>query len=243
MAAAPLSSPAVSAEQTSEATAHLINYLSNDSSGLEDLHSSLLSSLQRNGWTERVRYVAHELIRNEQCQCFDEMMEVVVALAAGNPTGITPETIVNNRKRKRDEREQQQGHKTARMENGDANGHQTDESPENSFTDADIRIPKSVVGEGVRFLRRAIDDVFWVERAEEEGDDYGDDDDDDDDDGDGGGRNDSVTGGEDATPASTSTVQTSASAGKSHSTPPTKKDPPKKARSKANGKGVNGAKK
>ncbi|EAW14569.1 uncharacterized protein ACLA_076090 [Aspergillus clavatus NRRL 1] len=50
---------------------------------LEDLHTTLLSSLQRLGWTEKIRKLSLELLRAGRCERFDDVVEAVVASAAG----------------------------------------------------------------------------------------------------------------------------------------------------------------
>lgn len=75
----------------------LITHLSTTTT-LEDLHTSLLSSLQRAGWTERVRGLALELLRGGQCKCFDEVVETVAGFASGNTHGGA---VGRGRKRKR----------------------------------------------------------------------------------------------------------------------------------------------
>ncbi|KKK20904.1 hypothetical protein ARAM_006441 [Aspergillus rambellii] len=60
----------------------LLAYLASTAT-LEDLHATLLCSLQRLGWTEKIRRLALELLRAGRCERFDEVVEAVVASAEG----------------------------------------------------------------------------------------------------------------------------------------------------------------
>ncbi|XHG04281.1 hypothetical protein AWENTII_007557 [Aspergillus wentii] len=60
----------------------LLAHLSS-TTALEDLHSTLLCSLQRTGWTEKIRKLSLELLRAGRCERFDDVVEAVVASAEG----------------------------------------------------------------------------------------------------------------------------------------------------------------
>ncbi|PGH13850.1 hypothetical protein AJ79_03418 [Helicocarpus griseus UAMH5409] len=169
-------------------TTVLLTYLSSPSTTttntLEDLHTTLLSSLQRAGWTERVRGIALELLRAGHCDRFEEVVDTVVALASGSED-VTPASLARGRKRKRMERSGGRGNKArvveGPFENGNTNGNEdrngvvegpsedgdgdVDEEYDANGMEGfpDIRIPQNVVAEGVKMLHEALDGVFVVE--------------------------------------------------------------------------------
>ncbi|OAX83126.1 hypothetical protein ACJ72_02519 [Emergomyces africanus] len=67
---------------------------------LDNLHASLLSSLQRSGWTEQVRGLALELLRAGHCDCFEEIVDTIVALATGSED-VTASSLAVARGKKR----------------------------------------------------------------------------------------------------------------------------------------------
>ncbi|GKZ36491.1 hypothetical protein AbraIFM66950_007607 [Aspergillus brasiliensis] len=115
---------------------------------LEDLHATLLSSLQRLGWTERIRKLAQELLRGGRCERFDEVFEAVVASAEGRKHPVLAEA-----------------NKAKQQSNGNSGGNGGDEdgnSIENLET-FDVRIPSSVVEQGVRALKEMLREVVVAE--------------------------------------------------------------------------------
>ncbi|EEH09884.1 predicted protein [Histoplasma capsulatum G186AR] len=97
-----------SSTDADDPTAVLLTYLSSTSSAttvLEDLHASLLSSLQRCGWTEQVRGLALELLRAGHCSRFEEVVDTVVALATSSED-VTASSLAVARERKRKKRKQ-----------------------------------------------------------------------------------------------------------------------------------------
>jgi hypothetical protein len=118
----------------------LLNHLAN-TSALEDLHANLLSSLQRAGWTERVRNLSLELLRAGRCDHFDDVLEAVVALAEGRShPAVTP------------------------AEDGATNGEATrDPDVDAFFENIDVRIPKSVVEQGVKAIKDALRPIVVIE--------------------------------------------------------------------------------
>lgn len=115
----------------------LFNHLAN-TSALEDLHENLLCALQRAGWTERVRNLSLELLRAGRCDHFDEVVDAVVALAEGRShPAVTPEE--------------------------GANGEVRDPDVDAFFENIDVRIPTSVVEQGVKAIKDALRPIVTIE--------------------------------------------------------------------------------
>ncbi|KAL1965732.1 hypothetical protein VTN77DRAFT_5232 [Rasamsonia byssochlamydoides] len=113
----------------------LFNHLAS-TSALEDLHANLLSALQRAGWTERVRNLSLELLRAGRCDHFDDVVDAVVALAEGRShPAVTPEDGARDR----------------------------DPDVDAFFENIDIRIPSSVVEQGVRAIKEALRPIVTIE--------------------------------------------------------------------------------
>jgi hypothetical protein len=166
----------------------LLTHLSTKTTTLEDLHQTLLSSLQRAGWTERVRALAIELLRAGRAETFEEAFEEVVGLVvSGNGNGSTSNAIANGsangnaatsangavEDEDRDaEGEEEEGHGTAPgTEDGYVNGNGNvglNGVGSGRIEDIDVRIPEAVVGEGMRFLQEALDGVLDTEGEEDE---------------------------------------------------------------------------
>ncbi|PGH03592.1 hypothetical protein GX51_04018 [Blastomyces parvus] len=113
-----------SPSESADPTTVLLTYLTSPSSAttvLEDLHASLLSSLQRCGWTEQVRGLALDLLRGGHCDRFEEVVDTVVALATGGDD-VTASFLAAARARKRKRRIQMMKRarlKRAKIEGGD----------------------------------------------------------------------------------------------------------------------------
>lgn len=118
-----------------------------DTSALEDLHANLLSSLQRSGWTERIRNLSLELLRAGRCDHFDDMVDAVVALASGrtHPAVHLPEDD--------DDRVNGEGH---------------DPDFEAFFENVDVKIPASVVDQGVKAIKDALRPIAIIEEDGDE---------------------------------------------------------------------------
>jgi hypothetical protein len=112
---------------------------------LEDLHNTLLSSLQRLGWTEKIRKLSLELLRAGRCERFDDVVEAVVASAAGiKPPSLSSSTTQNG--------------------NGNGNGNGThSEDDWAELDEVDVRIPKAVVEQGVRAIKEVLREVIVIE--------------------------------------------------------------------------------
>ncbi|KAJ0419858.1 hypothetical protein BJY00DRAFT_285297 [Aspergillus carlsbadensis] len=111
---------------------------------LEEIHTTLLSSLQRIGWTEKIRRLSLELLRANRCERFDEVVEAVVASAQGRSHPSLGDSGANSH-----------GAHT----NGDAEGG----GEAYSFEDVDVRIPRSVVEQGVRAIKDVLREVVIIE--------------------------------------------------------------------------------
>jgi hypothetical protein len=111
---------------------------------LEEIHTTLLSSLQRLGWTEKIRRLSLELLRANRCERFDEVVEAVVASAQGRSHPSLSDSGANSH-----------GAHT----NGDTEGG----GEAYSFEDVDVRIPRSVVEQGVRAIKDVLREVVILE--------------------------------------------------------------------------------
>lgn len=116
---------------------NLFNHLAS-TSALEDLHDNLLCALQRAGWTERVRNLSRELLRAGRCDRFDDVVDAVVALAEGRThSAVTPEDGTN--------------------------GESRDPGTDAFFENIDVRIPSSVVDQGVKAIKEALRPIVTIE--------------------------------------------------------------------------------
>ncbi|KKK22593.1 hypothetical protein P175DRAFT_0504972 [Aspergillus ochraceoroseus IBT 24754] len=114
----------------------LLAYLASTAT-LEDLHATLLCSLQRLGWTEKIRRLALELLRAGRCERFDEVVEAVVASAEGRKHPVFAE-------------DEKSSNGTGEAEPG---------SYYFAVDSVDVRIPESVVEQGVRALKDVLREV------------------------------------------------------------------------------------
>ncbi|KAL4968253.1 uncharacterized protein BDV14DRAFT_197036 [Aspergillus stella-maris] len=113
---------------------------------LEDLHSTLLSTLQRLGWTEKIRRLSTELLRANRCERFDDVLEAVVASAQGRShPGLSDA-----------------GGDGGQNGNGDTDG----ADGGYSFEIADVKIPRVVVEQGVRAIKECLREVVVLEDDE-----------------------------------------------------------------------------
>lgn len=123
-----------------------------ETSALDELHAELLFSLQRAGWTERIQSLTLDLLRAGRCSQFDELVDVVVALAAGESHPTVPEADNSNTTTNG------HGHGT----NGVVGG-----GSEPQFNNLDVRIPKEVVDQGVKALKDSIRPIATIEGDED----------------------------------------------------------------------------
>lgn len=137
-------------------------------SALEDLQDTLLGSLHRAGWTERITSLATELLRAGRCETFDDVLDAVVASAEGrsHPALGSKNTSEQN------------GESSNGVE-GKANGTKKDKSKNSENTpydplkyieQVDVRIPNTVVDEGVRGLKDILREMVDLEDEAPNGD-------------------------------------------------------------------------
>ncbi|KAL4955021.1 hypothetical protein BDW69DRAFT_183003 [Aspergillus filifer] len=140
--------PTSTAPSDTDLESDLLSHLAT-THALEDLHSTLLSTLQRLGWTEKIRRLSTELLRANRCERFDDVLEAVVASAQGRShPGLTDEGV-----------EGQNG-------NGDGNGGTDGTDGGYLFENADVRIPRVVVEQGVRAIKECLREVVVLEDDE-----------------------------------------------------------------------------
>ncbi|KAL2011344.1 hypothetical protein VTN00DRAFT_4062 [Thermoascus crustaceus] len=149
---APTSAPSLSEMETSPETleSSLITHLAS-TSALEDLHATLLASLQRAGWTERIRTLSLELLRAGRCERFDDVVDTVVALAEGR---THPAVMSNNNNNNGD------GDGSSMNGGGDSD---RDRDADAFFENVDVRIPRAVVDEGVKAIKEALREVVVID--------------------------------------------------------------------------------
>ncbi|KAL4944401.1 hypothetical protein BDV06DRAFT_187531 [Aspergillus oleicola] len=114
---------------------------------LEDLHSTLLSTLQRLGWTEKIRRLSTELLRANRCERFDDVLEAVVASAQGRSHPFLSD-------------------EGGEGQNGEVEGVDGNGNSGYSFENADVRIPTVVVEQGVRAIKDCLREVVVLEDDE-----------------------------------------------------------------------------
>jgi hypothetical protein len=124
-----------------------------ETSALDELHAELLFSLQRAGWTERIQSLTLDLLRAGRCSQFDELVDVVVALAAGEAHPTVPEA----------DSDSNNNSTTTNGHGGTTNG----VGPDPLFSNLDVRIPKDVVDQGVKALKDSIRPIATIEGDED----------------------------------------------------------------------------
>ncbi|GFN13469.1 hypothetical protein AtubIFM55763_001181 [Aspergillus tubingensis] len=135
---------------TTDLESDLLQHLTS-TPALEDLHATLLSSLQRLGWTERIRKLAQELLRGGRCERFDEVFEAVVASAEGRKHPVLAEA---------NKAKQQQSNGN---NNNNSGGDEDGSSGIGDLEAFDVRIPSAVVEQGVRALKEMLREVVVAE--------------------------------------------------------------------------------
>ncbi|KAJ5611154.1 hypothetical protein N7510_007873 [Penicillium lagena] len=127
-------------------------------SALEDLQETLLGSLHRLGWTDKVTTLATELLRAGRCETFDDVMDAVVASAEGRShPALGPASSSYNQNG-----DSKQNGTKGNATNGTAVSDTRFDS-EKYLEGVDVRIPESVVGEGVRGLKDILRDMVDLE--------------------------------------------------------------------------------
>lgn len=124
------------------------------SCALEDLQETLLGSLHRLGWTDKVTTLATELLRAGRCETFDDVMAAVLASAEGRSHPALGAKATNGEKTSNGTKET----------NGTKKGNKDHPyDPLKYIEEVDIRIPETVVDEGVRGLKDIIREVADLE--------------------------------------------------------------------------------
>ncbi|KAJ5239174.1 hypothetical protein N7468_003793 [Penicillium chermesinum] len=102
-------------------------------SALEELQETLLGSLHRAGWTERVTSLATELLRAHRCETFDDVLD---AVNGGTSNGTT------------------EGKANGTKKDGSTNAENAPYDPLKYIEEVDVRIPDTVVDEGGARLKK-----------------------------------------------------------------------------------------
>ncbi|KAL4812003.1 hypothetical protein BDW67DRAFT_135739 [Aspergillus spinulosporus] len=136
------------ADLESDLLAHLAS-----THALEELHTNLLSTLQRLGWTEKIRRLSTELLRANRCERFDDVVEAVVASAQGRSHPFLVDSNSDNNSGSRAN--------NANNQNGEVDG--VESNGVYSFENADLRIPSVVVEQGVRAIKDMLREVVILE--------------------------------------------------------------------------------
>ncbi|KAJ5568077.1 hypothetical protein N7450_010563 [Penicillium hetheringtonii] len=155
----PSSTPAGTSATPNALESDLLTKLS-ATSALEDLQETLLGSLHRAGWTERVTSLATELLRAGRCETFDDVMDAVVASAEGrsHPALGAKDTEQNgNSTPQWDERGQ------IKCGNAKKESENQPYDPVKYIEEVDVRIPDTVVDEGVRGLKDILREMVDLE--------------------------------------------------------------------------------
>ncbi|KAJ6024172.1 hypothetical protein N7540_004969 [Penicillium herquei] len=141
-------------------------------SALEDLQESLLGSLHRVGWTERVTSLATELLRAGRCETFDDVMEAVVASAEGRShPALGPKHSEKNGDTTTNGSKEGKANGTKKgSSDGDKSSEEGSYDPLKYIEEVDVRIPDSVVDEGVRGLKDILRDMVDLEDEAPNGD-------------------------------------------------------------------------
>lgn len=163
----PSSTPAGGASATPDALeSDLLTKLA-ATSALEDLQETLLGSLHRVGWTERVTSLATELLRAGRCETFDDVMDAVVASAEGrtHPALGSKHHEQNGEAMSNGTKE---GKTNGTNKGSGASGDAKDNSnnpydPVKYIEESDVRIPETVVDEGVRGLKDILREMVDME--------------------------------------------------------------------------------
>ncbi|KAJ5894744.1 hypothetical protein N7495_006435 [Penicillium taxi] len=135
-------------------------------SSLEDLQESLLGSLNRCGWTERITGLATELLRAGRCETFDDVMDAVIASAEGrsHPALGSKHSAEQNGVSANGTKDKSNG--TKKGKSTGANNPDGPYDPAKYIEDVDVRIPEAVVDEGVRGLKDILREMVDLEDEE-----------------------------------------------------------------------------
>lgn len=138
-------------------------------SALEELQETLLGSLRRAGWTERVASLATELLRAGRCETFEDVMDAVVASAEGR---THPALGSKNAEQNGDGASNgtKEGKPNGTKKGGGSNSDTAVYDPVKYIEEVDVRIPETVVDEGVRGLKDILRDMVDLEDEAPNGD-------------------------------------------------------------------------
>ncbi|CAG7960355.1 unnamed protein product [Penicillium salamii] len=125
------------------------------SCALQDLQENLLGSLHCLGWTDEVTTLATELLRAGRCETFDDVMEAVLASAEGRTHPALGSKSSNGDATSNGTNETNATNK--------GNKYQATYDPLKYIEEVDVRIPETVVDEGVRGLKNILLDVVDLE--------------------------------------------------------------------------------
>ena len=141
-------------------------------SALEELQESLLSSLHRVGWTERVTSLATELLRAGRCETFDDVMDAVVASAEGrsHPALGSKNSEKNGDATTNGTKEGKANGTKKGGSSGNNNSDNTPYDPLKYIEEVDVRIPETVVDEGVRGLKDILREMVDLDDETSNGD-------------------------------------------------------------------------
>ncbi|KAJ5388670.1 hypothetical protein N7509_011211 [Penicillium cosmopolitanum] len=158
----PSSTPAGTSATPDALESDLLTKLS-ATSALEDLQETLLGSLHRAGWTERVTSLATELLRAGRCETFDDVMDAVVASAEGrsHPALGSKHKSDHNGTATPNGTKEGKANGTKKGSNKDAESQPYD--PVKYIEEVDVRIPDTVVDEGVRGLKDILREMVDLE--------------------------------------------------------------------------------
>lgn len=173
MPPSPSSSSTTTTTQTpTDLESDLLSHLAT-THALEDLHTTLLSTLQRLGWTEKIRRLSTELLRANRCERFDDVVEAVVASAQGRPHPFLSDSDTNTNTNTDSNANANANTSAGNRVNHSHNSNGEVEAVEGSsysFENADVRIPGVVVEQGVRAIKDVLKEVVVLE---DEGDGVG----------------------------------------------------------------------
>ncbi|KAJ5584959.1 uncharacterized protein N7459_004759 [Penicillium hispanicum] len=155
----PSSTPAGASSTPDALESDLLTKLS-ATSALEDLQETLLGSLHRVGWTERITSLATELLRAGRCETFDDVMEAVVASAEGR----THPALGSKHCEQNGDANGTKEEKANGTKKGDSASHENASyDPAKYIEEVDVRIPDTVVDEGVRGLKDILREMVDLE--------------------------------------------------------------------------------
>lgn len=161
----PASTPAGASSTPDALESDLLTKLA-ATSALEDLQETLLGSLHRVGWTERVTSLATELLRAGRCETFDDVMDAVVASAEGMSHPALGSKHATKQNGEATSNGTKEGKSNGTKKGNAASGSSTENGPHDPskyIEEVDVRIPDTVVDEGVRGLKDILREMVDME--------------------------------------------------------------------------------